>query len=148
MAKGRTGKRQRESHPTAEHLPDAELEVLACLWNRGETTAAELRQQLADYRPMAHGSVLTLLNRLSQKGLVTREKSGRGKAYLYRAVPKPAPTYRRILRRLTERIFDGNPMALVATLLETYSPNQDELKQIRKLLDDLRRSDRDTGARQ
>lgn len=120
-----------------EDLPHTELEVLACLWNRGTSTAAEIRQSLAPFRPMAHASVLTLLKRLAEKGLVTREKSGRGKAFAYRATRRPQPTYRRLLGRLTERVFGGSSVALVASLLESQTPSQEELHQIRQLLDQL-----------
>ena len=62
--------RKSASRRAPQELPEAELEVLACLWNAGTLTAAEIREQLSSYRPMAHGSVLTLLNRLSEKNLV------------------------------------------------------------------------------
>lgn len=145
MAK-KTGKQRPSPVAAADNLPDAELDVLACLWNRSEVTAAEIRQQLAPYRPMAHGSVLTLLDRLSKKGLVTREKSSRGKAYVFRCVYQPAPTRRRIVRRLMDRLFDGNPVALVATLLESCAPDPEALKQIRQLLQEHHRRNRNKAA--
>ena len=141
------GTRRREPKPTGENLPDSELEVLACLWNRGEATAAEIRRRLASQRPMSHGALLTLLSRLSEKGLVTRKKSGQGKAFTFRAAYQPASTYRRILKKLTERVFDGNPITLVTCLLETYCPDEDELDQIRQLLEKLRQRGRDKGAK-
>ena len=55
-------------------LPDAELDLLAALCRAGEATARELRDTLAPYRPMAHGSVLTLLGRLEAKQLVDKRK--------------------------------------------------------------------------
>ena len=139
--------RGRKQASSAENLPDAELDVLACLWDRGQATAAEIRQRLAPYRPMAHGAVLTLLGRLAEKGLVTREKSGQGKSYAFLAVHNPAASRRRILKRLIQRVFDGNPRALLASLLETYSPHEEELKEIRRLLEELRQRDRDQGTK-
>jgi predicted transcriptional regulator len=144
MAKAK-GKRRRQPEPTGEDLPDSELEVLACLWNGGEATAAEIRRRLASQRPMSHGALLSLLNRLSEKGLITRRKSGQGKAFAFRAAYQAAPTYRRLLKKLTERVFNDNPIALVSCLLETYSPDEDDLKQIRQLLEELRQRGRDKG---
>ncbi len=136
MAK-RKQKDAASKQPTPEHLPDAELEVLACLWNRGTATAAEIREALAQFRPMVHGSVLTLLKRLGDKQLVTREKGDRGKAFVYRPTRRPGPTYRRILNQLTQRVFGGNPVTLVASLLESQAPDPDEIRQIKQLLEGL-----------
>lgn len=129
--------------PTApEHLPDAELEVLACLWNRGSATAAEVREALAEFRPMAHGSVLTLLGRLSDKGLVSRAKADKGKAFVYRPTRRPQPVYRRILDQLTQRVFGGDAIALVASLLESRACGPDDIRQIKQLLAELERRNR------
>lgn len=129
--------------PTApEHLPDAELEVLACLWNRGSATAAEVREALAEFRPMAHGSVLTLLGRLSDKGLVSRAKADKGKAFVYRPTRRPQPVYRRILDQLTQRVFGGDAIALVASLLESRACGPDDIRQIKQLLAELEQRNR------
>ena len=126
-----------------DRLPDAELEVLACLWQQGEATAREVREMMDSYRRMAHGSMVTLLKRLEAKGLVTRAKAPVGKAFVYRPTRKPGPTYRRILRDLVHRIFRGNNVEVVSTLLDSNPPTPEELDRLQELVDDLRtRSER------
>lgn len=126
-------------------LPEAELEVLACLWNKGPLTAGEIREQLLAYRPMAHGSVLTLLNRLSEKSLVVREKSGKGKSFAYRSVQKPAPVYQRIFGKLRERIFGGSSVAMVASLLESQTTTPEELNELKALLEQFESQNKRKG---
>jgi BlaI family penicillinase repressor len=121
-----------------ERLPDAELEVLACLWRNGETTAREVREAMQHYRPMTHGSVATLLSRLQAKGLVARRKGPVGKAYVYKATRRPGPAYRRVVKDILERIFGGSSVALVNSLFETQPPTPDELDALQELLDELR----------
>ena len=133
--RSRGGARKRRSTP--EELPHAEMEVLACLWNRGAATAAEIREELAPFRPLAHGSVLTLLKRLGEKGLVSRRKADRGKAFVFRPTPRPQTAHQRILSRLTRRVFGGNPVALVASLLASQTPSPAEIAEIRELLNSL-----------
>ena len=58
----------------ALRTPRAELDVLGCLWQHGRATARELREAMGGYRPMTHGSMVTLLKRLEAKGLVTKRK--------------------------------------------------------------------------
>lgn len=115
-------------------LPEAELEVLAQLWHGGAATAAQLRDKLSAFRPMTHGALKTLLGRLAAKGLVSREKAARGKAFIYQAVPQPEPTYRRLVDRLVTRVFGGDSLKLVASLLATRPPTEEELVQLRALV--------------
>ncbi|MER5628796.1 MULTISPECIES: BlaI/MecI/CopY family transcriptional regulator [unclassified Streptosporangium] len=63
-------------------LGNLERSIMEALWNHPEGVFA---QDLADALPSAPAvtTVLTVLVRLSRKGLVTRERSGR--AHLYRA---------------------------------------------------------------
>jgi predicted transcriptional regulator len=119
-------------------IPDAEMELLATLNRLGTATARELRDALADQRPMAHGSVLTLLGRLETKSLVKKEKAPSGKAFVYRATRSGAGVTRPMLRKLVERVFGGSSVQLVATLLDSQKPTSAELDEMQKLLDELR----------
>jgi BlaI family penicillinase repressor len=120
-------------------LPDAELEVLTCLHRRGEATARDIREALWDQRPMAHGSVLTLLGRLERRGLVTRKKGPSGKAFVYMPTGRHTTALRPVMRRLVDRVFAGSPVDLVASLFETRPPTPQELDAIQRLVRDLRR---------
>jgi BlaI family transcriptional regulator, penicillinase repressor len=123
----------------AQQLPDAELEVMTCLWQGGPETARSIRESLRKQRPMTHASVCTLLKRLEAKGYVAREKGAVGKAFVYRARVKPARTYKRILGDLLDRLFRGSGLALVASLLENRPLSAGELQELEKMLADLRK---------
>lgn len=119
-------------------LPDAELEVMACLWKRGTATVREVQQAMQGYRPMTHASAFTLLKRLQAKGLVTRAKGPVGKAFVFKPTVRPGRTYRRVIGGMLERIFGDNPVALAASLFETRPPTSEELGELQELLDRLR----------
>jgi BlaI family transcriptional regulator, penicillinase repressor len=124
---------------TNEHdLPDAELDVMTCLWRVPAATAREIREMLQGRRPMAHASVCTLLNRLETKGLVVRQRAPVGKAFLYRAASEPQRAHRRLVKKLLDGVFGGNGVALVASLLESRPPSENELAELEQLLKDLR----------
>lgn len=131
-----------------QELPDAELEVLACLWQKGEATARDVRESMQHYRRLTHSAVSTLLTRLQDKGLVTRRKGPIGKAFLFRAIAQPKRTRRRLVGDLLERVFGGDPLAVVSSLFETRTPTQDELERLQELLDELKSaSPRNKGKR-
>ena len=120
-------------------LPDAEMDILACLHQRGPATAREVRERLASYRPMSHGAMVTLLGRLEGKGLVTHKKGPVGKAFIF-SVSRPATrTVRNFVRNVMRRVFHGDPVALVTSLFETHHPSREQVDQLQRLLDDLRK---------
>lgn len=124
---------------TERSIPEAELEILACLHRLEEATAAELRSAIAGYRPLAHGSVITLLKRLEGRKLVRKRKGPKGKAFLYQPCHEPSSTLGGVLDRLLNRIFAGDSVALVSSLLETSPPDEKELEDLQQLLDRFKR---------
>ncbi len=130
-------RRPKSAHVPSEQPPDAELDVLAHLWRCQQATAREVREALNSYRPMAHGSVATLLKRLEARGLVTKSKGQVGKAFVYRPTRSARPVYRRIIRNMTDRIFGGNSLEIVSTLFDAKLPTQDELERLQEMLDKL-----------
>lgn len=129
---------------TDDRIPDAELEVLACVQRRGRATAREVREELASWRPLSHSSVMTLLGRLADRGLVDRER-GEGREYIYHATATREEALEPIFRRLLNRVFEGDAAAMTASLFQTRPPEPDELERLERLLDDLRSRDEEPG---
>lgn len=110
------------------------MEVLAVVHARGEIDASAIRQALEPFRPLSHASVLTLLGRLEEKGLVRRRKADTTKAFIYSPSGSPRPMMHRLLRRLVTRLFADDPSRLIASLFEAKPPNSEELKKIRSIV--------------
>jgi len=55
---------------------------LNALWDIGEGNVEDVRRVVAQSRPLAYTTVLTLLDRLTRRGAVSRRKEGRGFRYL------------------------------------------------------------------
>jgi predicted transcriptional regulator len=66
-----------DSNPPA--LGPLEIAVMEILWERGESNVHEVMEKLN--RPLAYTTVMTTLDRLYKKGLLSRQKSER--AFLY-----------------------------------------------------------------
>src|SRR5262245_25102790 len=128
-------------------IPEAELDVLACLQRFGEATARDIGEALRGYRPMAHGSVVTLLKRLESKSLVTKRKADTGKAFVYRPTRGAHATSQNLLKRIRQRVFGGDSVALVASLYESKPPTDRELQQLERLLEKLKGASSGKGGR-
>ena len=91
------------------------------------------------YRPMAHGSMVTLLERLRAKGLVERRPGPVGKAFLYKPTRKSKTVFRHVVKNTLRRVFGGNRLALFSALLDTAPPTHEELEQLQHLLHEFKK---------
>jgi predicted transcriptional regulator len=65
-----------------ELFGDLEAEVMDRMWARVEpATVRDILEELRQVRPLAYTTVMTVMDRLFQKGWLTRERVGRGYAY-------------------------------------------------------------------
>ena len=93
-----------------------ETEVLAALWARDEPlTPRQVQSELGD--GLAYTTVMTALNRLHDKGVVTRRKAGR--AYAYTPVLDSPGIAAARMRDLLET--SGDREAVLARFLGTLS---------------------------
>lgn len=60
---------------------DLQTQVMAALWRLGDATVEEVRAALPEGYQGAYTTVQTVLNRLVERGLLSRTKAGRGFRY-------------------------------------------------------------------
>jgi predicted transcriptional regulator len=118
---------------------ESELAILRVLWKREHATVREVLDELnaGHDDPYAYTSVLSFLQIMMNKGLVTREGDGRG--HRYRASVPPERTKRQLVRDFMDRVFNGSASELVAQALGARKVSAEELSEIQKLLSDLRK---------
>lgn len=104
-----------KTDPTIESLPPRlEFEALKALWSLGEATVAGVRAELKSAKPLAYTTVLTLLDRLANRGAVSRRKKGR--AYVYTPALTRQAALDMALDRLVGDFFSESREELVAYL--------------------------------
>jgi len=101
-------------------LAPLELDCMNTLWPMGEGTVREIRDRLAERRPRAYTTIMTIMDRLARKGVVERIKVGR--AYRYRANLTAEDARAQALHQVVECFFGGSREALLAQLQLTASP--------------------------
>lgn len=89
------------------------MECLKVLWAQADASVAQVRAGLQ--RPLAYTTVMTVLDRMCVKGLVTRQKRGRG--YAYSAALNREAARAQAVRQLLANLFDDDSRALVRYLL-------------------------------
>ena len=114
---------------------DAELAILAVLWERGPSTVRDVHDELNRHTPTGYTTVLKLLQIMTEKGLVVRDEAQR--AHIYESRYSEQKTQRQLLSDLVDRAFGGSAAKLVMQALSGRKANADELNLIRNLLDRL-----------
>lgn len=93
-------------------LAPLELDCMNALWRLGEATVRDIHAAMAATRPRAYTTIMTILDRLAQKGVVERQKSGR--AWLYKANLSADQARTHAVARLVEGFFQGSTEALAS----------------------------------
>jgi BlaI family penicillinase repressor len=101
-------------------LAPLELDCMNTLWPMGEGTVREIRERLAERRPRAYTTIMTIMDRLARKGVVERRKVGR--AYSYRANLSVEDARAQALGQVLENFFGGSREALLAQLGSNLQP--------------------------
>lgn len=119
--------------PKSEQPTPGELDVLNILWNESPLTGREVMEVLNRRRKRAYTSVMSLLNTMTDKGLLKRKPQGR--AFVYSPRVGREKTLGNMVEDLVTRGFEGSVQAMVARVLDQANPSADELAEIRKAIE-------------
>src|SRR5260370_2774495 len=121
------------ARPNTRHPTDLELAILKVLWQKSSQTGGAVRDILAAAgRELTHSSVITIMNIMVRKKYLRRTK--RGRAFEYDPLVEGRGVNRRMLNDMVNRVFDGSAAAVLLELLETSDVSQNELAEIRRLI--------------
>lgn len=113
----------------------AELEVLNILWEHEPLTVREIHCELAKRKDVGYTTALKIMQNMTQKGFLSREKNG--KSHLYYASIKKDETQNSLLNKFVDTAFAGSASSLVMQLLGNKKTSKKELEEIKKIISDL-----------
>ena len=96
--------------------PPLELLCLRALWTLREGNVKEVQALVAQSRPLAYTTIMTVLERLVRKGRLRRRKAGR--AFVYSPEASRDAMRRAAIRELVDGFFDGSEDELIRFLRE------------------------------
>lgn len=116
---------------------DLELQILGLLWREGPMTARKVLEAMPDGKQRAYTSVLSVLQVMEKKGLIEHDRPETGLAYIFRPAVGRREVLGPLMRRMVQGVFGGDPATAVQQLLSETAVDQDQIQEIRKLLDKL-----------
>ena len=116
-----------------EQIGDLEADIMGVVWDKGKATVQEARDALAPRRSLAYTTVMTVMSRLAEKGMLNRVKEGR--AFVYTPAAPQERTAGSLLQSLVRRLYAGATGKAIAQLLETEEEVDDaELERLEQLI--------------
>ncbi len=112
-------------------LFDSELKVMDVLWRRGDTTAKEISNILADSVGWNMNTTYTVIKKCVAKGAIRRSEPG----FLCHALISKEEVRRAEAGELVAKLFDGSPEALFASLLGGKTLSQEQIDRLRDWID-------------
>jgi BlaI family penicillinase repressor len=125
-------------------LTEAEWTVIKAVWGNEPCTAPLIQEKLHKKTAWTYSTVRTLMDRMTAKGLLVAEKSG--KLTLYRSAVTRGQAQRGELLYALKHAFNGALAPMVQCLLDTRNLTREELDQIKQLIS-AHESNRGKGAR-
>ncbi len=109
-----------------------EAEILAVIWEQGETTVREVYEILRERRQIAYTTVMTVMNNLVKKHLLIQDRTSI--AYVYRPAIPGRDVARAVLESVIDRLLGGQKNIAVSQLLDLDQElSTEQLDELRKL---------------
>jgi BlaI family transcriptional regulator, penicillinase repressor len=116
---------------------ESELEILRVLWERGEATVREVHEELSKTKESGYTTTLKLMQIMHEKGMVKRDETN--KTHKYIPLLSREKTQKQFMGKMIDTLFQGSSTQLVMQALGNHKTSKEELNEIQKLIDNLKR---------
>ena len=106
---------------------------MTVIWERGESTLAQVFAELSPKRDLARNTVQTQLARLVEKGWLAARTEG--KSFVYFPLIQQEAAQTDVLQRLVDTVFMGSTEGLMMSLLDGRKLTKQEADRIRAMIE-------------
>lgn len=111
---------------------ESELEILNVLWEKQPATVREVHEVVALRKDCGYTTTLKLMQIMHDKGLVSRDESG--KTHWYLPLVSREQTQQHMVGKMMNDLFAGSAGQLVMQVLGATRPSNEELDEIEKMI--------------
>ena len=111
-------------------LPDSELVIMNVVWQAGGSISAkDAYAQIAENRATSRGTIYSLIHRLIDKGILTKEDPG----FILKATVSKDDIRRESIRKLIDNLFGGSAKNLAVSLVEDGHITTDDIETLMEM---------------
>ncbi len=122
---------------------ELETQVLGVLWEQGPSTVRQVLTGITDGKQRAYTTILTVLQGMEKKRLVSRTRDGA--AHVYQAEIDRNEVGQPVVKTLLQNVFAGDPSKVVQALVDSADVTAEDLKQIRRVINQAARDVQQRG---
>lgn len=119
----------------ARGLGPLEMEVLDVIWEMGEATSREIFEKMRERKKLGQSTVLTVLRRLSDRGILKRDAGG--DVYMYSPVVPRHELGGKMVDDIVNRIFGGAVEPVIAHLISRSEVKGLDIERLKQLQEEL-----------
>jgi len=109
-----------------------EMQVLSVLWERGASPVREVMEVMPDGKTRAYTTILSVMQVMEKKGLVSQVAEGN--VHIYQARVSRQKVTGPLLRGLLRQVFGGSAATALQHLLAEKRVSRQELDEIKEII--------------
>jgi predicted transcriptional regulator len=121
-------------------LGPLELEVMKVIWTRQDATVQNVLTELNKQNEYAYTTIMTVMNRLDKKGILTRSKLGKG--YLYKSCYSPNELIHQNSSEQVEHLLHQYGDIAITQFVDAVGHNPNQLNKLKELLQKLEQDEK------
>jgi BlaI family transcriptional regulator, penicillinase repressor len=125
------------SRKLLDDMGDLQRAVIEQIWELGEATVHQVRERLGSKKNLAYTTILTTMQKLEKTGWLKHRTDG--KTYIYIPTRTREEAGGKSVKNFMERMFGGNTLLMFQHLMRQSELDEDELKELRKMIDEKRK---------
>ena len=118
-------------------LGELEADIMELLWKNGELTVRDVYSILKSEREIAYTTVMTVMSRLSDKGLLDKAKSG--SAYIYRPIVSEYEFTQSTVKRIMKSLLEDFAAPSINQFIDFFGEDPKKMDELAKLIEKKRR---------
>jgi predicted transcriptional regulator len=120
------------------NLGELELEILDQVWEKTPASVKDIHEELQKKRDIAYTTVMTVMSRLADKGVLKRSQEGR--TYIYKAQFSRNEIAFSFIDRVQRKIFQGSATELFSSLIDRSAFSNDDLSVLKAMIEEKEKS--------
>ena len=114
---------------------ESELEILSILWDKQNASVREVHEVVQLTKDVGYTTTLKLMQIMHEKGLVSRNETA--KTHIYTPVFAKEKAQEQYISKMIKTLFSGNSAQLVMQALGSHQSSQEELAEIKSLIESI-----------
>jgi len=116
-----------------------EKDIMEALWTRGESSVKDILDAFSNNRDTSYSTVITVTNRMAQKGLLKKRKVG--KAYFYKPIYDREQFYEFISKKVVEGVSEFSFQSAMVHFVDYMAQvDPDKIEYFSKLIESKRKN--------